>query len=243
MFIDELEQAGHKLFRYRSYVFFILIPLAVAALFSRDHYFGNSAGIESGYEAFCFAVSLLGLTVRMLSIGYAQPGTSGKNTTEQIADNLNTAGMYSICRHPLYLANFLMALGLFLFVGSYWFVIIGAMLYVFVYERIIITEEGFLLSQFGDRFKEWSKTVPCVIPRFRQWRKGEFFSLKAAIRGEIYGFTDLVILFFVLKVAKDYAILGNVQIDLYWLILVAITIPAFFIIRFLRKHTKLLDPV
>ncbi|MBU1636684.1 isoprenylcysteine carboxylmethyltransferase family protein [bacterium] len=241
MFIDELELAGHRLFRHRSYVFFILIPLAAAAIYSRDHYLWNSQRVESIYEVVCFLISMLGLVVRMLSIGYAQPGTSGRNTAEQIADNLNTAGMYSICRHPLYLGNFLMALGLFLFTGSYWFAIIGAMLYVLVYERIIITEEDFLLSKFGASFKEWTKTVPCVIPRFARWRKGEFFSLKAAIRGEVYGFTAIVTVFFILKIAKDSAILDNLQFDYYWLAFFSATIPVFFIIRFLRKHTKVLD--
>ena len=241
MFTEELENAGHKLFRYRSYVFFVLIPLAAAALYSRESYLGNSQRYELIFEICCFIVSLSGLLVRMLSIGYAKPGTSGRNTTEQIADNLNTSGMYSICRHPLYLGNFLMAVGLFMFTGSYWFAIIGAMLYVFVYERIIITEEGFLVTEFGETFKEWAKTTPCVIPRFRAWKPGESFSLKSAVRGEIYGFTAIVTMYFILKTAKDFVILGTFSVNPFWLVVLAVTLPLFFILRFLRKHTLLLD--
>ncbi|NLL27934.1 MAG: DUF1295 domain-containing protein [Bacteroidales bacterium] len=44
-------------------------------------------------------------------------GISGKNTEKQIADFLNTKGMYSIVRHPLYLGDFLMWLGLFIYIG------------------------------------------------------------------------------------------------------------------------------
>ena len=32
--------------------------------------------------------------------------TSGRNTHDQVADSLNTSGIYSIVRHPLYVGNF-----------------------------------------------------------------------------------------------------------------------------------------
>jgi protein-S-isoprenylcysteine O-methyltransferase Ste14 len=239
--IDELERAGHSLFRYRSYVFLILLPLAAIALLSRNGYLGNSRHIELAYEIGCFMVSMLGLVVRMLSIGYAQPGTSGRNTREQIADALNTSGMYSICRHPLYLGNFLMAAGLFLSIGSVWLVIIGLLLYILVYERIIITEEGYLNSKFGESFKTWCASTPCVVPRFSTWRKGEWFSMKAAVRGEIYGFTVLVMMFFILNLLKDFRIERVYRIEYFWTLFLAITIPTFFVIRFLRKHTHVMD--
>jgi protein-S-isoprenylcysteine O-methyltransferase Ste14 len=239
--IKELEHAGHSLFRYRSYVFFSLLPLAAAALLSRHSYLGISHRAELTYEIGCFMLSMLGLIVRMLSIGYAQPGTSGRNTREQVADALNTSGMYSICRHPLYLGNFLMAAGIFLSIGSYWLVIIGLLLYIIVYERIIIAEEGYLLSKFGESFKTWCANTPCVLPHFSAWRKGEWFSMKAAVRGEIYGFTVLVTMFYILNLLKNVRIERALRIEYFWTIFLAITIPTFFVIRFLRKHTRVMD--
>ena len=175
------------------------VTLAAAALLSRGNYLGHSRGIELTYEIGCFMISLVGLIVRMLSIGYAQPGTSGRNTRTQVADALNTSGMYSICRHPLYLGNFLMAAGLFLSLGVYWLVIIGLLLYIIVYERIICAEEGYLLTKFGDGFKAWCSYTPCVLPKFRSWQKSGRFSMKAAVRGEIYGFSALVTMFYILN--------------------------------------------
>ncbi len=56
-------------------------------------------------------ISFFGLALRVIVVGHAPYGTSGRNTREQVADTLNTTGMYSIVRHPLYLANYLIILG------------------------------------------------------------------------------------------------------------------------------------
>lgn len=47
----------------------------------------------------------------MATIGQVPKGTSGRNTSQQVADTLSTDGVYSVVRHPLYLGNFLMCMG------------------------------------------------------------------------------------------------------------------------------------
>ncbi|MGB8874133.1 MAG: hypothetical protein WCC75_12145, partial [Desulfobaccales bacterium] len=44
--------------------------------------------------------------------GLPPRGTSGRNTQGQVAETLNTTGIYSLVRNPLYLGNFLIWLGL-----------------------------------------------------------------------------------------------------------------------------------
>ena len=43
-------------------------------------------------------VSLFGLSVRALAVGYTARRTSGGNAREQIADSLNTTGMCSVAQ-------------------------------------------------------------------------------------------------------------------------------------------------
>jgi isoprenylcysteine carboxyl methyltransferase (ICMT) family protein YpbQ len=194
------------------------------------------------FELVCFAISLSGLVIRGIAIGYAQAGTSGRNTEKQIADNLNIKGLYSVCRHPLYLGNILLALGVMLFTKSLMFAAAGTFAYVLVYERIIAAEEQFLVGKFGDAYRQWTTRTPLLIPRFTLWVKpGLPFSLKMAIRGEFYGFTALVVTMFLLSALKAFTIQQELAADMFWLSFAAIALMLFLTMRFLRKHTRFLD--
>ncbi len=61
---------------------------------------------DLAYEFMCFTVSLKGIMVRIMAIGYIPKGASGRNTRQK-ADDLNTTGMYSVARNPLYSGNYL----------------------------------------------------------------------------------------------------------------------------------------
>jgi len=55
------------------------------------------------------ALSMFGFIIRAIAIGTTPKGTSGRNTKEgQVAESLNTKGIYSMVRHPLYLGNYFM---------------------------------------------------------------------------------------------------------------------------------------
>ena len=60
-------------------------------------------------------ISFLGEAIRIFTVAYTPAGTSGRNTKQQLADTLNTTGIYSLLRHPLYLGNFFMFLDTFIF--------------------------------------------------------------------------------------------------------------------------------
>ena len=59
-----------------------------------------------------------------IAIGTSNKHTSGRSTKEQVADALNTKGIYSTVRHPLYLGNYFMWIGIVMFTYNIWFVLV-----------------------------------------------------------------------------------------------------------------------
>lgn len=120
---QELEDQGNWLFKNRSFlpIGILLIGLVV---FIQTVLLQEEAQCTIDYEIFCLSVSLLGLAVRIYTVGFTPNNTSGRNTKQgQVADQLNTSGIYGIVRNPLYLGNFFMWLGLALMTTEVWFII------------------------------------------------------------------------------------------------------------------------
>lgn len=68
------------------------------------------------------------------------------------AGRLITWGPYRIWRHPIYMAETLMLLGLAQVTGSIWFVIAAALFTVLVLALAILPEERHLEARFGEEF-------------------------------------------------------------------------------------------
>jgi protein-S-isoprenylcysteine O-methyltransferase Ste14 len=114
--VEDMERKGAWLFRWRGILPVLLIPGSLLVAYGDDM---SPAFNDPRWVAICVGVGVLGQIIRALTIGYVPKGTSGRNTSEgQVAMVLNTKGMYSFVRHPLYLGNFFMWLGLVLYTGS-----------------------------------------------------------------------------------------------------------------------------
>ena len=169
------------------------------------------------WEIFCLLISFFGLAIRVITAGYVPKGTSGRTTNQPRASLLNTTGMYSIVRHPLYLGNFFIFLGISLFVRSLFFSVAMMLLFLLYYKQIIFAEEKFLLERFADDFKDWTKRTPIFFTTFKNWRKPELsFSLKTAFKREYTGLFTIVAIFTCLEVLSDLFYTGKLQIDLSW---------------------------
>ena len=109
--VQSLEKEGNFLFKYRGQFPVLLFILAIPFIYVTDY------STLSEYRIGCYInlavfLSSLGFFIRFYTIGTTPKGTSGRNTKNQVADELNSSGIYSILRHPLYFGNFLIWLGI-----------------------------------------------------------------------------------------------------------------------------------
>ena len=240
---EQFEKSGQWLFRWRSYIPLIGLAMALLALRESNN-IGHSESLRLLWGAVCLGVSFFGLGIRSFTIGHTPKNTSGRNTTCQVADSLNTTGIYSIVRNPLYLGNFFMFLGIALFPQVWWSTVIFTLLFWLYYERIIFAEEAYLREKFGDAYEAWAESTPAFIPRFRNYKLPSLpFSLKNVLRREYNGFFAVVVCLFFLESLSDLFKFNRFELNMQWLVALGVAFTIWFILRTLKKKTRILDVV
>jgi protein-S-isoprenylcysteine O-methyltransferase Ste14 len=245
--IEELEREGRFLFRWRSFLPLVFVPLALVALADGQRletFWGST--FDALWTYACVLVSVSGLAIRWVTIGFIPPGTSGRNTQAQRANVLNTTGMYSVVRNPLYLGNLIVILGIALATRSWWFVLVVSLAYWLYIERIIATEEQFLAEKFGVAYEKWAQRVPAFVPKFSLWRSpAQSFSLRTLLRREYSGLLTVATSYLALELVFDLAIKRKAFV--FWLhedrvgiSLFALSLMLFALLRSLKKHTEIL---
>ncbi len=239
--IEEMESSGKWLFKWRSYFPLLLVLLMAASLKHFSYPFGSHL-LQQLWELFCILVGLFGVMIRGLTAGYVPHKTSGRNTKRQIADSLNTTGMYSIVRNPLYLGNFFMLLSIALYLHLWWIPVIYTLAFTLHYERIIFTEEMFLRPRFGEEYMAWSSRTPAFIPRFSHWQKPALpFSFRAFVRREYQGCFGLIIALFATNEMTEFYLGHGWRIDVMWMCILGLFTSLYIAVRILHKKTSLLN--
>lgn len=237
---DEFKRTGEWLFRWRSYLPLLFIAFLFLA-FREYQYPAGSEAYAHLWTVACLFISFFGLLIRMFTVGFVPKGTSGRNTKGQLADELNTTGLYSMVRNPLYLGNFFIGLGMALFVHIWWFTLIYVLLFWIYYERIIFAEEAYLRKKFGRVYLEWADKTPAFIPNIQMYRKPAVpFSLRKVLRREYDSFFGIIAVFFILENAGELAAESRIDFEVPWTILFSLGLLTWFVLRFLRKRTNLL---
>ena len=239
--LHSFESSGNFLFKYRGQLPVLLFILAVPAIYFTP-YGELNPEILKIVKLLALILSVIGFLFRAYAIGTTPKGTSGRNTKEQVANVLNSTGVYSIVRHPLYLGNYFMWIGIVVFVGSFSFFVITSLLFWLYYERIMFAEERFLEKKFGQEYLDWSLKAPAFIPAFGKFIPSSTpFSLKTVLRREYSGVLATVISFIFVEVLRNYFtyhrfILGNK----YVMVLIISALSA-LILRTLKHSTKVLS--
>jgi len=241
--IHSFETSGNFLFKYRGQIPVFIFLVGLPFIYFADYNcFTENSWIEPALAIGGVCVSLAGIFIRSYTIGTTPKGTSGRNTQKQIAESLNTKGIYSIVRHPLYVGNYLMWAGLLIFAGNAAYFLVASLMYWLYYERIMYAEERFLEKKFGQTYLDWSLKVPAFIPAFSKFKKGdESFFFKDVLRREYSGLFAMSFCFAIVDVLRHYFITETwdfcrptIYIALFCLVLLVI-------LRSLKHYTQVLN--
>lgn len=230
-------RVGNFLFHYRNGLF----PLAYALLFV------NSPGLFPDYRfaaVLGFLVAFLGQALRAVTIGLEYIIRGGRNR-QVYAEELVQGGVFSHCRNPLYVGNFVIIIGVGLASNSILFLAFVVPFFIFAYWAIIAAEENFLRGKFGDAFDDYCRRVNRVLPSLAglpDTLRASRFNWRRLINVE-YGSTFLWLVGTILVTMKnmwqhgDY-VAGNPWV---WILRIAfvVVVLAYGVARYCKKTGRL----
>jgi protein-S-isoprenylcysteine O-methyltransferase Ste14 len=194
---------GKFLFRFRSFTPLPLIvltvlffkPLSAALLFT-------SGGL---------LLALAGELVRVISVGFAGSDTSGRENFLK-AESLNTTGLYSLVRNPLYWGNGLIFAGLLTIYAQPLALILFVVFLFLQYHFIVLAEETFLHECYGQAYEEYCRRIRRWLPRFDRYsRPDQSFNFKKVLFKENDSCFNLLFAALLLLAYKEYLFLGRVS--------------------------------
>ncbi|MFN5877671.1 MAG: methyltransferase family protein [Flavobacteriales bacterium] len=240
--VHSFENSGNVLFKYRGQIPLLLFFLSIPAVYFTDYQFLDQCeGVDLFLLITCAVFSFSGQVIRAIAIGTSNKHTSGRNTKEQVAEALNTKGIYSTVRHPLYLGNYFMWIGIVMYTYNIWFITIVSLLFWLYYERIMFAEERFLERKFGQQYVDWSLSVPDFWPILKIYSITEIpFSLKTILRREYSGVTATIIGFVFVAFLRDSFTSGEVQFKPVYGIVLGFALLISMIFRTLKHRTNIL---
>lgn len=114
---------------------------------------------------------------------------------------LATTGVYSLCRHPLYLGSILIGMGFCMLFNDWHKYIAAAAYFVLFYPLAIVWEEVRLSMQFGEQHRTYRWQTPCLLPL------GRFQANRCTLRRAIWrgGATNVIVAVILLALVEVLA--------------------------------------
>lgn len=245
--IEAIGNQGHWLYHRRSFVGVIILPVLLLAIWLPGFPGNGLHGSAFDYLGeLGVLLSLCGLALRSFTVGWVPADTSVRSNRELRAAALNTTGMYSIVRHPLYLANGMTVAGLVVAIGSAWFFAVFALAYAIYVVRVAIAEENFIGGLYADQWHAWAARTPAFIPDVTLWQPSDLhFSLRTVLRREYNGVFGMTVMFFALEAVRNVLVEHTpwdvwITSDRIWISLLTGGVLTLLVLRTLKRHTHLL---
>ena len=140
-------------------------PLVYAACFLLSFLLQGYFTIRSAFFFHSKAANVIGMIIIIFGLLLAIPALrqffKTKNTIVLIkpANSLQTTGIYSRTRNPMYLSLLLIYLGMAFIFGNWWTLILVPLLFILVTYRIIMPEERYLGRAFGEEYVAYKSRV------------------------------------------------------------------------------------
>ena len=220
---------GKFLFRFRS---FTPLPLILLAFLLFSPLSPSPLWTWAG-----LAVALLGEGVRVASVGFAGSGTSGRESFLK-ADSLNTTGLYSLSRNPLYWGNGLIFSGLLVVFANPWALALFVVFLSLQYHFIVLAEESYLLATHGQAYAGYCGKVNRWLPRFSLWTRpaGRFDARKVLFKENDSAF-NLLLAFLLILAWKERRFAGRVSHPLPLAAAAVLLAVAYAAIKLAKKRT------
>lgn len=106
--------------------------------------------------SFCTGVAVIffGEMIRFVSAG----------TLKKHKGVISQNGIYAYTRNPLYIGSFLLGTGACIMSRDILFSVLFFVLYILIYNRLIESEEKFLLKKNGEEYRQYLEKVPRIFP-------------------------------------------------------------------------------
>lgn len=239
--IREYTTSGTWLFRWRSYPPLVVLAYVLTALALNPAPLGGEAW-TGAWLAAGLAFGAAGLLIRAVTLGYVPMGTSGRGTKELKAEHLNTSGLYSVVRHPLYLGNWFLWMGVAVMAGKPEALLVTTLAFWLYYERIMMAEERYLFERHGDHFRSWSERTPAFVPRLSGWKASAHpFSLRYCIGRDYQALYGFVAATTAVEVARSVAAGQGWRLEPFWITYFSAGTAVYVVLHVLKRRTRLLE--
>jgi protein-S-isoprenylcysteine O-methyltransferase Ste14 len=236
---EKIASQGNWLVRYKSILPFLILYASV--YFNLEHAlqagntFSENFPYKKMYEILCLAILIFGELIRIITIGF----TSGDNSEITLTDSSGPTGIYSIVRHPIYIGDFFIWLGIVMLTFNFWFIITYIFLYALCYERVMFAEEQLLQKRFGERYLLWVNKTPAIIPAFNNFIKPHIqFCWRKIFKLETFRLTGLGLIFFIL-IYSSQAVKQSIGFSHFILFTCILSLTAYiFIVRFIGFRSR-----
>jgi protein-S-isoprenylcysteine O-methyltransferase Ste14 len=222
---------GKFLFKYRS-----LTPLPLILL---TFVFFRPLSQAPLWTVIGLVVAVLGEGIRFISVGYASSGTSGRENFLK-ADSLNSSGLYSLARNPLYWGNMLIFVGLLAVYAQPWALAVFIVFLFLQYHFIVLAEESFLRERYGPEYDDYCSRVNRWLPRFNGYLSpGRPFAWRKVFFKENDSCFNLLMAALLILAYKQILLSGHLRRPLCFASSALLLVVLYILIKIMKKRRLL----